>query len=950
MKNILIKTGFTIARIIFAITLFMWHCYAQDKPELQFKTVTPTPPELTSLGRYTLQPPDLSNGRVQQMIHLVDITDNGVSFPLNLYYNYSGFRLKEGTTKMGLGWGLTEGTIIKIVKHVDDDCPFLLKRNWEVEQNEEMGSGVIYDDYTNLPSTMGNSFSYTLNRLYYKMYDAQPDLYIYNFNGYTGKFFYINEKVVNLEHNDLKIERISNTFHITTPDGLEYDFSPTDITFMNDVVYARTCSNSYVVTHQACQKNTGWKLSKIYNPNTNGSINFTYKQYQNNVHKSGEESHAFTIIGTDYNFINAPGHFTYDNFREDESNYNTSYTMSMLETIETKSMLLQVVSGALADDPVSEIKLFHKSNLSVPVQTIRFEHEYFGNSTNIDTRWLKLKSIKIDGGGKNNVYTFSYVDESYQSDILKLSGYCIDHWGYFNGKYMNQSLYPSELKEIISNKIHSTLFNWYYVKWADRSYDFNYAKKFALEKVVFPTKGYVKYDYESANEYGIRVNHIEENDGTKSAHRYYSYAARSPYKPNYSYTEYYINFWCKILGIHPYNHIITFPVYTMSTLDYGDDVVVYNSEVTELYGDLSGSEGKIEYVYQLFSYPFNKPVLTEKHYLDSNSKTVKTEKFGYSEKELGSVTYWTIPEMVTTGMIVGTEWCYTPEAPSSCQPYEPLYGYPYILGSFSAYLSQIHAIWLSLSRKEITENGVTSYVEYHYRPLASQGMLPIDCNVVETLSSGSNGANLKTVYKYPNDTNTDPISKSMIARNMIGVILEQSDYKGNTPLLTSKYIYYTWPNSQIKLQMMKKENQQNSWTEWQCYNYDNFGNQLYISHNDADQIVYLWSYNYQYPIAEIKGATYADVKAALGNYTDTQVETLAAQATPNVISIDSQLRTYFKDKPALVTTYTYQPLVGMLTITDPRGVVTKYDYDSFGRLIKITQADKVIETYDYHYR
>ena len=53
---------------------------------------------------------------------------------------------------------------------------------------------------------------------------------------------------------------------------------------------------------------------------------------------------------------------------------------------------------------------------------------------------------------------------------------------------------------------------------------------------------------------------------------------------------------------------------------------------------------------------------------------------------------------------------------------------------------------------------------------------------------------------------------------------------------------------------------------------------------------------------------------------------------------------------ALVTTYTYKPLVGMATMTDPRGVVTKYDYDGFGRLIKVTQADKVIETYGYHYK
>ena len=53
---------------------------------------------------------------------------------------------------------------------------------------------------------------------------------------------------------------------------------------------------------------------------------------------------------------------------------------------------------------------------------------------------------------------------------------------------------------------------------------------------------------------------------------------------------------------------------------------------------------------------------------------------------------------------------------------------------------------------------------------------------------------------------------------------------------------------------------------------------------------------------------------------------------------------------ALVTTYTYKPLVGIASMTDPRGVVTNYEYDGFGRLKTVTQAGKVIEKYDYHFR
>lgn len=53
---------------------------------------------------------------------------------------------------------------------------------------------------------------------------------------------------------------------------------------------------------------------------------------------------------------------------------------------------------------------------------------------------------------------------------------------------------------------------------------------------------------------------------------------------------------------------------------------------------------------------------------------------------------------------------------------------------------------------------------------------------------------------------------------------------------------------------------------------------------------------------------------------------------------------------AQVSTYTYKALVGMTSMTDPRGTTT-YEYDSFGRLSKVKDAKgKVINTYDYHYQ
>ena len=136
------------------------------------------------------------------------------------------------------------------------------------------------------------------------------------------------------------------------------------------------------------------------------------------------------------------------------------------------------------------------------------------------------------------------------------------------------------------------------------------------------------------------------------------------------------------------------------------------------------------------------------------------------------------------------------------------------------------------------------------------------------------------------------------------------------------------------------------------YKYDSKGN-IRESKPTGSNIptTYLWGYNHQYPIAKIENAAYESVRTALGYSNDNQVETLAGKDDPSSsewITVN-QLRTQLPN--ALVTTYTYKPLVGLQTLTDPSGKTITYHYDPFGRLQTITdQNGKVIERNDYHYK
>ncbi len=53
---------------------------------------------------------------------------------------------------------------------------------------------------------------------------------------------------------------------------------------------------------------------------------------------------------------------------------------------------------------------------------------------------------------------------------------------------------------------------------------------------------------------------------------------------------------------------------------------------------------------------------------------------------------------------------------------------------------------------------------------------------------------------------------------------------------------------------------------------------------------------------------------------------------------------------ALVTTFTYHPLVGLQTSTDSMGLITTYEYDASGRLFRFKNHEgNVIEQYEYNY-
>jgi YD repeat-containing protein len=132
--------------------------------------------------------------------------------------------------------------------------------------------------------------------------------------------------------------------------------------------------------------------------------------------------------------------------------------------------------------------------------------------------------------------------------------------------------------------------------------------------------------------------------------------------------------------------------------------------------------------------------------------------------------------------------------------------------------------------------------------------------------------------------------------------------------------------------------------------YDDKGNIIEATSRDGLTRYYVWGYNDQYPIAKIEGAniyldgtTEATIKA-LENFTE-----ITDSNKTGLTNLNIGIRYLLPS--AYITTYTYDPLVGMTSQTDANGVTQYFEYDDFGRLHLAKDADdNIIERYNYNYK
>lgn len=952
----------------------------------------PPSPTMTEFQKYGSYPVSKHTGVPNISIPIYTISLKGVELPINLSYHASGIKVDQQASWVGLGWNLNAGgAITRTVRGSADetqngfiDYPYYEEGEFDAAadyyKTEEMMKGII---------------------------DTEPDVFNYNFLGYSGRFTFnssdvrTNATISLIPHNDLKITPIFSGANLTgfiviTPEGIKAEFG--------DYETSEEYRGEGNLGSTIIRASSTWHLKKLTTP-FNREITFEYKLVPgyNPSSPGGVNVPNFTRTSS-INYFDPCQPYQY---RIEGSNSNSGinyYGVKRVTKINFPEgyISFQSSSGNRIDDPdneslrLDEIEIYSKVNgVSNLKKKYNLNYDYFGsvdsNAPNPEYQVRqKLTTITEEGLGGliKNPYVFDYKEGGAQNDLPPRFSSSQDYWGYYNGK-SNSTLVP---RFAITTSSGSTV----YLGDANREADPNFSQAGMLEKITFPTQGFTKFTFENNsasvyeggiyNQYitgGLRIKNIISYDSDSNPEWQKSYEYTNPDSPlessgvynGFSYVtpQDYYSGWtyyfasnvgpgsCQASTFNAGYHTNSEGV--SSTVKRSNNFAsVFYKAVKEINGSPSDFKG-----YTWFHYDVNKDyfmqglgpgmafsidrswdrgqLILEEVFENGSLDPVVTKTFNYENIEI---------QPAISGYKAGSRFNvqslgYVPPEQQS---------YPYNFRSQQYFLTYYEEpiIWKRIKSSSVMKDGITRNTEYFYNSKALT-----HTNVQKIRTYNSDGESLETKFYYPQDiVNTTSLLEggSLSSNNVINIdrlkkddlyrpseIIQKVQIKNGNVTGIERNLYSSFGNLIMPSKMSIAKGNNSVDSRMQIHAYDSQGNIIEISKTDGIHIVYIWGYENTSPIAKIENATAAEVAQALG----VSISELEVNINENNIGQIDGLRQLLPD--AMITTYTHTPLIGVKTITDPKGQTTRYDYDDFGRLKQVKDHDySLLQEYKYNYK
>lgn len=281
--------------------------------------------------------------------------------------------------------------------------------------------------------------------------------------------------------------------------------------------------------------------------------------------------------------------------------------------------------------------------------------------------------------------------------------------------------------------------------------------------------------------------------------------------------------------------------------------------------------------------------------------------------------------------------------------------------------------WEYLSKIETTDyvggvplSTVTEYVynnPLHYQPTSQKTTFP-------------NSSVLESHYQYAHEKGNQYLQE----KNMIGIPLETETTKtanGATKTISKTETVYPTNDIEANLKstglplpysILQKDLKDGTMIPKVEYKYDISGNIIQYTLNpdengDGTSVAIIWGYKRTQPIAKIEGATMPNqILAKITDIPQNLIDPIVSasdddadygtEASENaLLAALDDFRTDAQLSGFQITTYTYDPLIGVRSITPPSGIRENYKYDAANRLKEVKDINgNMLKEYQYHYK
>ncbi|MCF6297972.1 MAG: hypothetical protein L3J08_08325 [Flavobacteriaceae bacterium] len=525
---------------------------AQDDNDSSIPDIVPPSPMAYEMTRFEAQQPSLYTGTANISIPIYTINFDGWKLPLSLSYNAGGIKPIQDASEAGLGWSLNATAVIsRTVRSGDDLVQTPFYEGYTYDTNDYLD---ILNNWDNLSLTAKNSYKYNMR---YGYNDTEPDVFHYNFFGFSGSFSLSKKSATGGQIQILKINKdgvkivfneSAQNFTLTTPTGFKGEFtikerstslsgSYTDSPLGNLEYYSTYLSGGSIPGIEEIKNKgnfrttTAWYLEKITSPN-NKEINFTYNisnspgndesSYISISSPAFGETSPYTTVHAHgpnetpysrYNFSRVVHEHVYQTGVTIPNEISINFTLEDRDDIQANDMFIFSnfpddgfpVNGASKLKRYKTINIlglntFSTFNKEINLEQSYFNLEYLHNYEGLYEKYQMLRSrldkVVID----DQVYTFSY--NLGLDGLPRKSTFGIDHQGYYNGQ--NASPYLSTVEHgflVFRDKVDCSYYDlhpdWRFYNYSNmRLPNIEYGIAGSLSKVKYPTGGTTAYTYE----------------------------------------------------------------------------------------------------------------------------------------------------------------------------------------------------------------------------------------------------------------------------------------------------------------------------------------------------------------------------------------------------------------------------------------------------------------------